>query len=152
MESSLKINLDMSGLDIVYAACRELEKKVHAGVFTTRNATIAAANEREYGFINDEGVFVPSRSTVRLPLEMAEEQIRDRSLSKLTALTPDVASETIEELGRQAVIAMEDAFDTQGYGQWKDNAAYTIKQKGRNEPMVDTGELRESYSYEVVDE
>lgn len=149
MELTLNTQLDMSGLDEVYKAAEELQRKVHAGVFTTRNATIAAANEQELGFTNDEGIFVPSRSTVRLPLEMAEEQIRDRALAKLTEFTPVVSRETVEELGRQAVIAMEDAFDTQGYGQWQDNAAYTIRQKGRNEPMVDTGELRKSYRYEV---
>lgn len=149
MEFTLNTSLDMSGLEEVYKAAQELEKKVHAGVFTSRNATIAEANEREVGFRNDEGYFVPPRSTIRLPLEIVEEQIRDRALSKLTEFTPNVARETVEELGRQAVIAMEDAFDTQGYGQWADNAAYTIRQKGRNEPMVDTGELRKSYKYEV---
>lgn len=149
MEFTLKTDLDMSGLDEVYKAAEELQKKVHAGVFTSRNATIAEANEREFGFENDEHIWVPSRSTVRLPLEMAEEQIRDRALVKLTEFTPNVTRETVDELGRQAVVAMENAFDTQGYGQWQDNAAYTIRQKGRNEPMVDTGELRKSYKYEV---
>ena len=148
MEFTIKSDLDMEGLSEVYKTCAELEKKVHAGVFTPRNATIAEANEREFGFINDENIFVPSRSTVRLPLEMAEEQIRERALSKLTELTPQAASAAVDELGKQAVIAMETAFDTQGYGQWADNAPYTIRRKGRNEPMVDTGELRSSYKYE----
>lgn len=148
MESSVKIDLDLSGLNEVYSACQELSKKVHVGVLNNPQAAMKAF-QTEYGWITSQGKIVPPRSTTQLPLDVKNEEIQDKALSKLTSFTLDVSRETIEELGRQSVYAIEDAFATKGYGMWKDNAPWTIAVKGRNEPEVDTGELGDSYSYEV---
>lgn len=147
MELTIKYNLDMSGLDTVYSACNELAKKVHAGVLNNPNAAMKAARN-ELGMPTDEGYFVPARSTIRNSIENVD--VFSRGAEKLKDFTPETARAAINEVGDSAVKAIEDSFSNKGYGTWADNAPWTIRVKGRNEPMVDTGELRDSISYEVV--
>lgn len=147
MELTIKYNLDMSGLDTVYSACNELSKKVHAGVLNNSWAAEKAALN-ELGFVTAQGKVVPARSTIRNSIEHVD--VFSKGAEKLKDFTPETARAAINEVGDSAVKAIEDSFSNKGYGTWKDNAPWTIRVKGRNDPMVDTGELRDSISYEVV--
>ena len=155
MELTVKIDFDMSPLIKLEEDVQLLNKKVHVGILNdspnkdTTNAVIAAANEREYGWVTGIGTFVPPRSTIRLPITMKENEIRDASVSKLTTLDEAHINEALDTMGATALKAIQEAFSTGGYGQWERNAPSTIEKKGRDEPMVDEGILREAYSYEV---
>lgn len=146
MESPIKT--DMSGLNRMKKALKELEKKVRVGV---PDEYALLADKLELGFVPPFGAFSPPRSHLRLPLEMKEKEIAHRAVSKLTEITPEKCKKAVEELGRASLDAINESFDTAGFGNWDDNTRYTISRKGRNEPNVDTGNLRDSYDYEVVE-
>lgn len=146
MESTIKI--DMSGLDRLKKSLKELEKKVRVGV---PDEYAELADKLELGFVPPIGRFSPPRSHLRLPLEMREKEIANRAVLRLTDITPSNCKQAVEELGRASLDAINESFDTGGFGQWQDNTSYTIRLKGRNEPNIDTGSLRDSYNYEVVE-
>lgn len=149
MEFTLK--LDFSKLNIP-----ELKSRSgRVGILTdspnkkTTNAVIAELNEREFGFVNGKGAFVPSRSTVRLPLTIKEDDIKKATSNAITEANQESIDKAIDVMGKACLEAIEGAFDTQGYGQWAPNAPATVKRKGSDTPMIDEGILREAYSYEL---
>lgn len=151
MELTLDLNLDMSMLNQFDLKSREGE----VGILTdspnknTTNAVIAAANEREYGWITGLGTFVPPRSTIRMPLEVKQEEILKSVSDSISEINQKNIDEAIEVMGQACLDAIQGAFDTGGYGQWPRNAPSVIEKKGRDEPMIDEGILRNAYSYEV---
>lgn len=48
-----------------------------------------------------------------------------------------------------AVEQIQDAFDTSGFGEWQQNHPYTIEKKGSAMPLIDTGRLRNSITFEI---
>lgn len=151
MELTLDLNLDMSMLNQFDLKSREGK----VGILTdspnknTTNAVIAAANEREYGWITGLGTFVPPRSTIRMPLEVKQDEILKSASDSISEINQKNIDEAIEVMGKACLEAIQGAFDTGGYGQWPRNAPSVIEKKGRDEPMMDEGILREAYSYEV---
>ena len=55
-------------------------------------------------------------------------------------------------LGASCVDAIQEAFDTHGFGEWQPNAPSTIKAKGSSSPLIDTGALRGKIVAEVITE
>lgn len=151
MELTLDLQLDMSMLNQFDLKSREGK----VGILTdspnknTTNAVIAAANEREYGWITGLGTFVPPRSTIRMPLEVKQEEILKSASDSISEVNQKNIDEAVEVMGQACLDAIQGAFDTGGYGQWSRNAPSVIEKKGRDEPMVDEGILRKAYSYEV---
>lgn len=151
------VKVDVTALKILEKQADKLTKKVvRVGVLQpvtdheTNTAVIAAANEREYGWITGIGTFVPPRSTVRLPVEMKEKEIARAGTDALTDFEDETIKSALNAMGDSALNAIQEAFDTQGFGQWPDNAPSVQKRKKRNEPMVDDGVLRKNYSKEIV--
>ena len=52
-------------------------------------------------------------------------------------------------LGGAGVRLINEAFETSGWGNWAPNSPLTIAQKGSAMPLIDTGKLRQSITYEV---
>ena len=52
-------------------------------------------------------------------------------------------------LGSAGVRLVNEAFETSGWGEWLPNSPLTIAQKGSAMPLIDTGKLRQSITYEV---
>lgn len=155
---TVKLDLDIKGIANLEEDAKLLQsKKVHVGILSdsvngkSTNAQIAEANEREFGWITGLGTFVPPRSTIRLPLEMKEEEIREAAIKEIHAIDEESVNNAFEALGRAALQAIHEAFDSQGFGQWEGNAPSVVARKGKNSPMVDKGNLKQAYSYEVVD-
>lgn len=48
-----------------------------------------------------------------------------------------------------AVKAVKDGFSSGGNGSWAPNAPFTIRYKSRNEPGIDTEQLRDSIKYRI---
>lgn len=151
MELTLDLQLDMSMLNQLDLKSREGK----VGILTnspnknTTNAEIVALNEREYGWVSDWGTFVPPRSTIRLPLSVKENEIIRATKDSIKDLSQESIDEAVDVMGQACLEAIQGAFDTGGYGQWPRNAPSVIEKKGRDEPMVDEGILRNAYSYEV---
>lgn len=109
------------------------------------NATIGAAHE--FGT-----TVLPQRSFLRMPLT----QHLDKELESSDAFNEDLLKRVVAEkrldpwvevLGVLAVGVVMDAFHTEGFGQWppSDMTHKTVKQT-----LTETGQLRDSISYEVV--
>ena len=151
MELTLDLELDMSMLNQYDLKSREGK----VGVLSdspnknTTNAVIAAANEREYGWITGIGTFVSPRSTIAMPLAVKEDDILKAASDSITDVTQKSIDNAVEAMGQACLDAIHGAFDTGGYEQWPRNAQSVIEKKGRDEPMVDEGILRDAYSYEV---
>lgn len=143
----MEFTINNSGLDRLKHFCRKLSQtSVKIGVLhNPKQAKKAARNE--YGVVSEN---IPPRSNVQFPIEenigyiLKDVRFKD--------YTDEEIRENAESVGDNGLECIMMAFDTQGYGTWADNSPLTISLKGRNEPLVDTGEMRRSYSYEVINE
>jgi len=129
------------------------QHKTAGGHIQLTNALLAFVHE----FGKKSAPKIPARSFIKMPLELHLTEL----LSKKKALTQAAMERAIragcgEEFSRKIGIVAEEciqtAFRTRGYGDWKTNAPSTIKAKGSDAPLIDTGELRRSITSEVVKE
>ena len=77
---------------------------------------------------------------------------QDRELLELTiqeygegGLLKDLA----DAVGTSALEQIQEAFKTEGFGEWAENRPATIKAKGSSSPLIDTGRLRKAITYKV---
>jgi hypothetical protein len=54
------------------------------------------------------------------------------------------------KLGEIAENIIQGAFESGGYGTWDKNSDRTIKEKGSSRPLIDSGQLRDSITSDVV--
>lgn len=111
----------------------------------------------EIGFINEFGSYtkkIPPRSFLEMPLRLylADYLLKKKAFSQ-QAIDEAVKNGTLFDLARKVGIVGEEvvqqAFASRGFGQWKPNAPSTIKGKGSDSPLIDTGELRRSITSRV---
>lgn len=150
MESSVK--LDMTKFDELRNNLEYLSSKVvKIGVLNNPEQAYKAY-QNEYGFVTDEGYKTPARSNVRYPIENNEGHIMDALKENLGNFSKKEIDNALKSAGEIGLRAIDMAFETRGYGSWRANAPMTVAIKGKDSPLIDTGELRKSYSYEVSDE
>ena len=162
--------LDLSGLQKLKDTLSDAKNaRVNVGVFDTgnhdsgkSNATIGLAHEMgsNTGFsitspktgktIHLSGF--PKRSWLRMPLN---DHLKDRMVEIGQATWDALINQhsleyALIQLGFYGEETLREAFDTGGFGQWPPNSAKIIAWKGRNEPLVDTGELRAAVASEVT--
>ena len=94
---------------------------------------------------------VPERSWMRVPLRLKRNEINEIIESRFERamagqLDPD---KVLGLAGTKAVDVMRNAFTSKGYGTWPDIQDSTKAAKGSSQPLVDTGTLRQSITYEV---
>ena len=122
-----------------------IHEKAGSASLVNGKTLIDIANINEFG--SDDG-HVPSRSFVRAPFDAAEPELR----RDLVGLMRDVLAgrstkeQILNILGLKGVGAMQTAIANQIP---PPNAPSTIRKKGSSTPLVDTGFLRSSITYEV---
>ena len=92
---------------------------------------------------------IPTRSFLRVPLRSKKYKIvgdkEEMTKYVLYALHTGHANVPLEILTRRAEAVVQEAFDTQGFGQWDRNISEKyIALKGSDTPLIDTGRLRQS--------
>lgn len=95
---------------------------------------------------------IPARSFIRMPVEHQSEKIVKGLYNvrlKQKKDTKNILKKLLTRLGILSEKAIQEAFATRGFGQWKPNAPLTIALKGSDSPLIDTGELRKSVTSEV---
>ena len=97
---------------------------------------------------------IPTRSFLRMPLRVKKlKVVGDKELMRryvIYALETGHANVPLEIMGRQAETVIQNAFDSQGFGQWDKNINEEyIKLKGSDTPLIDTGFLRQSVTSKV---
>lgn len=152
MESS--VTLDMTKFDELRRNLQYLSSKV-VKIGVLHNPEQAwKAYQNEYGVFDsgEESHPIPVRSNIQYPIENNEGHIMDSLKENLGDFSKEDIDKSLKKAGETGLKAIDMAFDTRGYGSWKRNAPLTIALKGKDSPLIDTGELRKSYSYEVEDE
>lgn len=136
--------------------------KVLGGKFSIKVGIMGSNAQKEHadskltnaqiGFINEFGSYsrkIPPRSFLEMPLRLylADYLLKKKAFSQ-EAIDEAVKNGTLLDLAKKVGIVAEEviqqAFATRGFGQWKPNAPSTIKSKGSDSPLIDTGELRRS--------
>ena len=114
-------------------------------------------NNAEVGFIQEFGSYknkIPPRSFLGMPLSLYLMEFLKKKKGFGTKEVEKAAKEgTLLELAKKVGLVAEEviqeAFATRGFGNWKPNRPSTIKRKGSDSPLIDTGELRRSISSEA---
>lgn len=147
---------DFSKLDSLIKNLKTNKTTVKVGILgaknarddTVGNATIGAAHE--FGTVD-----LPQRSFLRMPIT---EQL-PKELEKAGVVTQKDIEGIIKEngirnfakkIGILAVATVLKAFDSGGFGTWKELSKATLAKKKVKQILVETHQLRDSITYEVV--
>ena len=109
----------------------------------------------EYGAYNEFGSLSrkdrpPKRSFIRMPLEQKGDKIAGYVEKKAKAhMEKGDVKAIFEDIGIAGESVIQEAFDTRGFGSWKENAESTIDRKGSDAPLIDEGLLRRSVTHKT---
>lgn len=109
----------------------------------------------EIGFVHEFGSItrgIPKRSFLRMPLFVHSEKILERvvkagAMKKLSEGHPE---QVLDDLGVSCEVAIADAFDTGGFGSWKELKPGTVSRKHSAAILIQTGQLRRSIAHAVT--
>ena len=147
-----EINLNFKGLEKLIG---NLKKNIYVDVGILGNETreedgftlpvIGAVHE----FGNGEGT-IPERSFIRMPLTTKQEslQVAAEKVFAKKLETGDVKG-IFKVIGIAAEAAIQEAFETGGFGTWPDIEQETKDRKGSDAILIDTGTLRKGISSKV---
>lgn len=108
-------------------------------------------------------IVIPARSWLQMPLERSQDlRAKIKEKTDLTKQDRELLELTIQEygeggllkelayaVGTSALEQIQEAFKTEGFGEWAENRPATIKAKGSDSPLIDTGRLRKAITYKV---
>lgn len=150
---SVKIKYDFKKLE-------SLIKKLNAKVYTKigilggqsyeGGATVAGIGAvHEFGRLDGS---IPERSFIRMPIEEKQANIAKMIKSKSAGYVKNGDMEGLFKLiGVSCEAAIQEAFDTKGFGKWEAIKEETSRRKGGSEAvLIDDGTLRKSISSEVI--
>lgn len=132
---------------------------VDIGVFKTAK-TPDGQQIAKYGAYNEFGSYTrpdhpPKRSFIRMPLTTKQERIEAYVQKRMRAhLEAGDVKAIFKDIGIGGESVIQEAFDTRGFGTWKENADSTILRKTVNgkagdAPLIDDGTLRKSIGSRV---
>lgn len=151
----LKINTDLSKLKQLQDIFKEnyiIEAGILGGNYTENNKSITVASigkVQEFGSVVNN---IPSRSFIRTPLNNHLSDDIDKIKNKLIQFCIDTKSMyktyfSIATIMRNIII---ESFSNQGDGTWAPNSPITIRKKGSSSPLIDTGRLRKSIDFNII--
>lgn len=135
---------------------RTIAGKINTKTHTRRKTkTEDSNNDNAYlGRLHEYGSFslhIPPRSWLHMPVTKKYSQIMKEAGQSAGYLIKEGKMELLKKrVGIACEKAIQEAFETRGYGSWDSNAPRTIKEKGSDSPLIDTGQLRRAVSSEVV--
>lgn len=108
-------------------------------------------------------IIIPARSWLQMPLERSQDlRAKIKEKTDLTKQDRELLELTIQEygeggllkdlayaVGASALEQIQEAFKTEGFGEWAENSTATIKAKGSSSPLIDTGRLRKAITYKI---
>lgn len=147
-------NMDLAGLGALqeFGADIKITQKMAAFLhFKAEELGLPKSDKKGDGYVH-----IPARSWLQMPLERRTDLLKKilaktgdiEMLADYIAKTGDLQSLAVL-VGASAVEQIQEAFNTEGFGEWAANSPYTIAQKGSAMPLVDTGSLRQAITYEV---
>jgi hypothetical protein len=152
-------NMDLAGLGALqeFGADIKITQKMAAYMhFKAEELGLPPSDKKGDGYIH-----IPARSWLQMPIASKEgvkairdaikesipddDELTDYLIKNDSAFLRDIA----EAVGANALLRIQQAFDSDGFGQWAANSPLTIAQKGSAKPLVDTGDFRRHVTYEV---
>ena len=155
MKLNIKQNLKTTELDKLIKLAKE-KYKVKVGVIGSgASQQVEGVTVAQYGYYNEVGSVlrnIPQRSFIISPitLKLRESIFKHKdTYSKMLLIEKDM-KKAYDLLGVEAKGIILKAFSNRNGGAWKSNAPSTIKRKGSSQPLIDTGRLRKSINYKVI--
>lgn len=96
---------------------------------------------------------IPARSFLRVPFNIKRDEINQALATQFERVAAGQIS-VMQALGLVGATARNisvEAFTTMGYGHWPDIKQSTKDAKGSGKPLIDTGTLRNSITWDVRD-
>ncbi len=165
-------NLDLAGLGAVQEFGATIN---HAGgqpyfinefgmvTFLKKDSFYGQAQIRRDIVTKPHEIKIPARSWLQMPLERSQDlRAKIKEKTDLTKQDRELLELTIQEygdggllkdlafaVGESALEQIQEAFKSEGFGEWTENSPATIKAKGSSSPLIDTGRLRKAITYKV---
>lgn len=128
---------------------------VRVGIFGDKNGrSQKGRTNAEIGAIHEYGSFtpviIPARSFLRMPLfKKKDEILKEAGQNAGNLFGEGKHMQVLKNLGIACENAIQEAFASRGFGQWKPDAPSTIKRKRSSAPLIDTSQLRRAISSQV---
>lgn len=119
-----------------------------AGAYDNGKTVLDIAMIHEYG---TDDLNIPMRSFLRTPFFVNRDKMNkfiNKQFNKVIEKGFPTES-ALELIGVKAQSVSQEAFSNNGYGFWAPLKPQTIKKKGSSKPLIDTGALRQSITYQV---
>lgn len=171
-----KIKIDLQGFQALQDNIDELKKyRVRVGILGSKATEVHSESDKTnvfIGMIHEFGSIdgrIPERSFLRMPVQKKLKDIKEelkKNKDKIIELVKNQEFETIfSNIGIIIERIIQEAFESSGFGEWKENAYITIhggwmrsktgkpihiKGKGSDKPLIDTGQLRRSITSKVI--
>ena len=156
MKKKVNVRVDLSKM-------KDIQKFFKSNFYTKVGILRGKTNRKEKGLTNASlGVIhefgsvtrkIPPRSFLRMPLEMKQEYIIAEILKRKRKITKEIyqgnAKSFSEKLGILSEQVIQMAFESRGFGQWRENKPSTVRRKKSSSPLIDTGQLRRSITSKV---
>lgn len=145
-----KTKVDMSGLKTLKKQLKDVKVKVGLPKGTPANkdgvSLIEIGAIQEFGSPSKN---IPERSFIRVPLDNAKADyfkfVKNQGINILNGKT--TTDDAIEKLGVWGQTVIKKSFTN---NDWEANSATTIALKGSSRPLIDSGQLRGSVTWEVA--
>lgn len=154
-----KTEINLTGLDRLEKAFKKIPvvnvgilgdgSRGAGGKVANNNASIGAVHE--FGSVN-----VPQRSFLRIPLiDHLDKRLKKEGVLSKKSIAEAVKNGSVQMVMAQIGVVAEgivlEAFDTNGFGKWAPLRPSTLSSKKNQQTLVETGQLRNSITHEVVD-
>lgn len=132
------------------------EKQVRVGLKRGKkgkrhNGTSSQTDLVDIALYNELGTStIPSRPFLAQTVQMHEEEIKEMAATEVSQalLGEKDSQQAFEVIGEDVRKKVQNRIDE---GQFVPNAPSTIKRKGHDHPLIDTGTMRDSISYTVCE-
>lgn len=126
---------------------------VDIGILGDGNVTPEGDSIAEIGAKHEFGSIagkIPQRSFILMPLEAKQEEIAQKAQAGMEQkLAEGNVKGIFRDMGIAGEAAIQEAFETGGFGSWKPLAEYTIDKKGSDAILIDEGHMRRAVTSEV---
>ena len=144
--------LNLRSLENFLKATKAKMPLVKVGIFSNKNSREGESTNASIGAMHEFGTEnMPKRSFLRMPLtKYLDKEIVNSDLFSEKNLKQIIKTKSFHQLGEAigaiAVKVVDDAFQTGGFGEWKESI---MDDKKVHQTLVETGQLRRSIAYEV---
>lgn len=135
----------MQEMKTKYVAVGVLASEATGRIYENGVNVLQVAAIHEYGLGPS-----PERSFLRAPQELRQKELKNFINIQLEkVLDGRSVSQGLGLIGVYAVNLSQQAFDTSGFGSWPALSSSTINSKGSSKPLIDTGTLKNSVTWEI---